>query len=89
MTDTPSNVNKLGLLAHLNIRIPLSDYFAVNGIIQYRYIGGTTLGPYYNEASDDYPSTTITTNAQIFPPTELSYNHLFVGLGIGINFKKR
>ncbi len=88
MTDTPSNTNKLGLLAHLNIRYPVSNYFSVSGIFQYRYIGGTTLGPYYKENSDDILSTKVTTNAQIFPPTELSYNHLFIGLGIGINFKK-
>jgi len=86
MTDSPSDRNKLGLLAFLNIRIPLSDSFSINGIFQYRYIGNTTIGPYYVTSTDDSSTPTVSTSTLILPPTEISYSHIFIGLGFGIHF---
>jgi hypothetical protein len=89
MTDFPSNSNKMGYLAHLNIRIPLSESFSISGICQYRYIGGTTIGPYTRESTDDDLTPKVSTNSYVFPATEISYSHLFIGIGIGIHFIKK
>jgi hypothetical protein len=86
MTDTPSNNNKVGFIAHLNIRFPLSNTLSISGICQYYHFGNTTIGPYTIENSDNTLSTRVSTNTQIFPPTEISYSHLFIGLGVGIHF---
>ena len=89
MTDAPSYKNRMGFLAHLNIRVPLSNSFSISGICQYRHIAGTTIGPYTLENSDDILKPTISTTTQIFPPTEISYSHFFIGLGVGIHFLKK
>jgi len=89
MTDSPSNKNRMGFLAHLNIRVPLSNSFSISGICQYRHIAGTTIGPYTLENSDDILKPTISTNTKIFPPTEISYSHIFIGIGVGINFMRK
>jgi len=86
MTNTPLNKNQVGFIAHLNIRIPLSHTFSISGICQYYHFGNTTIGPYLNEDFDNAPSSRVTTNIQIFPPTEISYSHLFIGFGVGIHF---
>jgi hypothetical protein len=88
LTGTPSADNQLGALAHLNIRIPVAAHFAINGIAQYRYLGGSAIGPYYSENSENRVEAEVATNSQIYPPNELKYSHLFIGVGITISSGK-
>jgi hypothetical protein len=89
MTDTPSSMNRLGFLAHLNIKVPLSDRFSVNGIIQYRYVGITEIGPYQLEDSEGVPHVDITSNTYVFPETQIDYSHVFVGIGMSLYFVQK
>jgi hypothetical protein len=86
MTDSPSGANQIGFLAHLNIKIPLNDRFSINGIIQYRYVGITEIGPFLMEDTEELPSATVTSNTYIFPETLIDYSHVFVGLGMSLYF---
>jgi hypothetical protein len=89
MTDSPSGANQIGFLAHLNIKIPLNDRFSINGIIQYRYVGITEIGPYLLENTEELPSVTVTSNTYIFPETLIDYSHVFVGLGMSLYFTQK
>ena len=89
MTDSPSNANRLGLLAHLNIRIPIHENFSVNGIIQYRYVGITSIGPYSMENANELPPPSVTTTTMVFPETQINYSHVFFGLGMSIYFLRK
>ena len=86
MTDSPSGYNQIGFLAQMNIRIPLDERFSVNGIVQYRYVGITEIGPYTLSSADEYPSATITTTKNLHPETQIDYSHVFVGIGMSIYF---
>jgi hypothetical protein len=89
MTDSPSNANRLGLLAHLNIRVPIHENFSVDGIMQYRYVGITNIGPYYLEDVDELPPPSVTTSTMVFPESQINYSHLFVGIGISTFFQRK
>lgn len=89
MTDSPSQANRIGLLAHMNIRIPIHENFAVNGIIQYRYVGITNIGPYFLENSDELPSPSVTTSTMVFPESQINYSHVFFGLGMSMYFLRK
>jgi len=89
MTDSPSSANEIGFLAHLNIRVPLNDRFSVNGILQYRYVGITEIGPFSLETADELPPPTVTSNTFIFPETQINYSHFFIGLGMSIYFVQK
>lgn len=88
MTNAPANGNKIGLLAHLNVRIPLNENFSINGICQYRYMGSSTIGPFAYQNTDETLTPTLTTNTEVFPATELNYSHFFFGIGMGLNFDR-
>lgn len=89
MTDAPSNNNRIGLLAQMNIRIPLDERFSVNGIIQYRYVGITEIGPYTLYSADEFPTASITASNNIYPETQINYSHVFVGLGMSLYFVQK
>jgi hypothetical protein len=89
MTDAPSNNNRIGFLAQMNIRIPLDDRFSVNGIIQYRYVGITEIGPYTLYSADEFPTASITASNNIYPETQINYSHVFVGLGMSLYFVQK
>jgi hypothetical protein len=89
MTDAPSNKNRFGFLAQMTVRIPLDERFSVNGIIQYRYVGITEIGPYTLYSADEYPTATVTTPNYIYPETQINYSHLFVGLGMSLYFAQK
>ncbi len=89
MTDAPSGKNEVGFLAHMTIRIPLDARFSVNGIVQYRYVGITEIGPYTLYNADEYPTVTVTTPTFIYPETQVNYSHIFVGLGMSLYFAQK
>jgi hypothetical protein len=86
--NAPPGTSKVGLLGHLNIRIPVSPQFAFSGIIQYRYVGGALIGSYNSEYNESGMENNLATNVPIYPPTEIRYSHLFLGLGISITTLK-
>ena len=77
--------NKIGMLAHLNLRIHISSLFSGNLIFQYRYIGSTNIGPIVKENTIGITTPTPSTVTITFPETEINYNHLFIGLGLGVH----
>jgi hypothetical protein len=89
MTDAPSNKNRFGFLAQMTIRIPLDERFSVNGIVQYRYVGITEIGPYTLYNADEYPTATVTSPTIIYPESQIDYSHLFVGLGMSLYFAQK
>jgi len=89
MTDAPSGKNKFGFLAQMIIRFPLQERFSVNGIVQYRYVGITEIGPYTLYNADEYPNVSVTNATFIYPETQINYSHLFVGLGMSLYFSQK
>ena len=70
-----SDVTSPGFVFECGITYPAYTAFYISGIAQYRLLGSTLVGPFEIGSHD---------NKSIFPPTEVSYNHLFVGVGMGI-----
>lgn len=89
MTNAPSGSNKVGFLGQLTIRIPLDERFSVNGIVQYRYVGITEIGPYELYNDDDSPAVDITSANYNFPETQIDFSHVFVGIGMSLYFTQK
>jgi hypothetical protein len=71
------SATKIGALLDLGISRPLfSSPFCVDLGVQYRYLGETHIGP--------YQSTDLGTFTAIFPVSSVTYNHIFVAVGLGV-----
>jgi hypothetical protein len=68
---------KLGLIFDAGLVFPAQSRFFVDLAVQYRLVGDAAVGPF----QDVYGSSVAT-----FPATEASFNHAFVGLGMGVRF---
>jgi hypothetical protein len=84
-TDTIEET-KIGLMAQVILKLQLGRVFSLNLIGQYRFIGSSTIGPFVREKTIGWAAPNPTTYTITFPETKISYNHGFVGLGLGMHF---
>lgn len=76
---TPSkSVNKLGFLFDLGLNVPENSRFFFELKVQYRSVGKIEIGPYESKFE-----TELLKESSTFPASKVSYNHFFVGIGVG------
>lgn len=64
-----------GFVFECGVTYPAYTTFYISAMAQYRLMGDILIGPFATGSHDD---------ESIFPITEVSYNHLFIGVGAGI-----
>lgn len=69
------SATKFGVLLDAGLSIPAHSRFFAIASLQYRYVGNTTIGPFESRIGN-YSAT--------MPATSVSYDHLFVSVGMGI-----
>ncbi len=69
---------KIGLLIDLGLKFPANGWFFATVNLQYRLAGTMKVGPHTATALFD-PGVTA-----VLPETEISFDHFFAGLGVGI-----
>jgi len=74
-SNNSSDKTNLGFVIDLELTYPSYSSFFIAAIVQYRIMKNTIIGPFEIGYHD---------NKSIFPTTEVSYNHLFIGVGTGI-----
>jgi hypothetical protein len=86
--SSPVRESRMGFLAHLELNVPLVRRLSGKLICQYRYIGNMNVGPFVGEGTSGGISPYPSTMDVIVPSTDISYNHLFIGVGVGISIGK-
>jgi len=71
------SATKVGALVEVGASVPVRLRFFVTASLQYRYVGNATIGP-FESAVPDHPAT--------LPATSVSFNHVFVSIGVGVRF---
>jgi hypothetical protein len=77
--------SNIGLVTQINYRFNIGSIFFGKVIFQYRFIGSNEIGPIIKEDKIGIASPTPSVKYITFPKTEINYNHLFLGFGIGIS----
>jgi hypothetical protein len=69
---------KFGFIAEAGLRLPTRSRFFFDVGLQYRYAGSVTLSP--------ITSSGITGQTSTFSPSNVRFNHWFIGVGPGVRF---
>jgi len=86
--SSPVKELRMGFLAHLELNVPLDRQLSGKLICQYRYIGNMSAGPFVGEGTSSSLTSNTSTMPVLFPETNISYSHLFIGIGVGISIGK-
>jgi hypothetical protein len=72
---------KIGLLADIGLKFPANRMFFVGVDLQYRLVGTMEVGPF---TAISTPPPLGPGGTAVLPETEVSFDHFFIGLGIGL-----
>lgn len=78
-----SELQSYGAVTDLGINITLSRSFLVTLTAQYRFVGKMNIGPYQSSYTTGIATANPVTTTLTFPQSEISFSHIFFGVGIG------
>lgn len=77
--------NKVGLLFDGSISIPADSHLYLELKAQYRLTGKVEIGP-FQETGFYFDDGEFITTYKEFPSSKVNYDHIFIGLGLGVRF---